>query len=43
VEAIYANNTKAVNQLGWKPQYSLEEMMSTAWEWEKHLATLTKP
>jgi len=35
--AIYANNDKAKNLLGWNPQYSLDEMMLTAWKWEKRL------
>lgn len=34
VVAIYANNAKAVAALGWKPQYGLEDMMRTAWQWE---------
>ncbi|MFN9856198.1 MAG: UDP-glucose 4-epimerase GalE [Bacteroidota bacterium] len=34
VMAIYANNEKAVQQLGWKIQYDLREMMRTAWNWE---------
>ncbi|MBC7933798.1 MAG: UDP-glucose 4-epimerase GalE [Rhizobacter sp.] len=38
VIAIYANNDKAVNELGWTCQYNLEDMMKTAWEWEKKLA-----
>jgi UDP-glucose 4-epimerase len=38
VEAIYANNTKARNQLGWIPSRSIEDMMSTAWKWEQRLA-----
>ncbi|RYY68672.1 MAG: UDP-glucose 4-epimerase GalE [Chitinophagaceae bacterium] len=38
VVAIYANNDKAVNELGWTCQYSLDDMMQTAWEWEKKLA-----
>ncbi|RZL44463.1 MAG: UDP-glucose 4-epimerase GalE [Pedobacter sp.] len=37
VVAIYANNDKAKTQLGWDPQRSLEEMMSTAWKWEVKL------
>jgi UDP-glucose 4-epimerase len=39
VVAIYANNDKAKNLLGWNPQYSLEQMMSTAWKWELRLNT----
>ncbi|MFM7357027.1 MAG: UDP-glucose 4-epimerase GalE [Sediminibacterium sp.] len=34
VMAIYANNEKAVQRLGWKIQYDLREMMRTAWNWE---------
>jgi UDP-glucose 4-epimerase len=37
VIAIYANNDFAKNVLGWNPEYSLEEMMATAWEWEQRL------
>jgi UDP-glucose 4-epimerase len=37
IVAIYANNDKAVTQLGWKCKYSLEEMMLTAWQWEQSL------
>lgn len=34
VIAIYANNEKAKNELGWTLKYSLEDMMNTAWQWE---------
>lgn len=34
VIAIYANNEKALTQLGWKIHYSLKDMMKTAWDWE---------
>ena len=37
IMAIYANNNHAVQTLGWKCQYDLEDMMRTAWEWEKSL------
>jgi UDP-glucose 4-epimerase len=37
VIAIYANNDLARQLLGWNPQYSLEDMMRTAWEWEQRL------
>jgi UDP-glucose 4-epimerase len=35
--AIYANNDKAKNKLGWNPSYSLDEMLGTAWKWELKL------
>ncbi len=38
ITGIFANNTKAKDQLGWIPKFSLEDMMHTAWEWEKKLA-----
>lgn len=34
VIAIYANNTKAKEKLGWNPQATIEDMMRTAWQWE---------
>jgi UDP-glucose 4-epimerase len=34
VVAIYANNEKAVNELGWHIQYDINTMMKTAWDWE---------
>jgi len=37
IVAIYANNELAKKALGWIPQYSLEDMMATAWEWELKL------
>ncbi len=38
IAAIYANNDKAVKQLGWNCKYGLDEMMLTAWQWEQSLA-----
>ena len=37
VIAIYANNDKARQQLGWQPQFALEDILSTAWAWEQKL------
>ena len=37
VVAIYADIKKAINELKWMPKYSAEDMMHTAWEWEKKL------
>lgn len=37
VIAIYANNDLAVNELGWQTKYTLDDMMRTAWEWEKKI------
>ena len=35
VEAIYANNEHCMKTLNWKPTRSVEDIMSTAWAWEK--------
>jgi len=37
VEAIYSDTIKAEQILQWKPVYSLDEMMSSAWKWEQTL------
>lgn len=35
VVAVYANNDHAVNTLGWQIRYNLDQMMDTAWKWER--------
>lgn len=37
ITAIFANNEKARKLLGWEPEYDLDEMMRTAWQWELKL------
>ena len=37
VVAIYANNNLAKEKLGWQINYSLTDMMQTAWKWQLHL------
>lgn len=37
VIAIYANNDKAKNVLGWQTAYNLEDILATAWKWEQKL------
>lgn len=37
IVAIYANNEKAVTELGWHCQYNLDDMMSSAWKWEQRI------
>jgi UDP-glucose 4-epimerase len=37
VVAVYANNSLAVQELGWKLKYNLDDMMATAWKWEQKL------
>lgn len=40
VVAIYANNQKAAEKLGWKAQRDIEDIMKTAWAWEKKRSEL---
>ncbi|MCE3227636.1 MAG: UDP-glucose 4-epimerase GalE [Bacteroidetes bacterium] len=37
VVAVYANNDLAKKELGWKPQYNLDDMMLSAWKWQLNL------
>jgi UDP-glucose 4-epimerase len=39
VIAIYANKDKAEKELGWIPEYSLDDIMRSAWQWEQKLKT----
>lgn len=42
--AIWADNTKARSTLGWSPQYTLEDIIRTAWQWHStHLDEYTTP
>src|SRR6185295_8654902 len=37
VVSVYANNDLAKQMLGWEPRYSLEDIMASAWKWERRL------
>ena len=37
IEQIWADPTKSNEILGWKSQYSAEEALASAWEWQKSL------
>lgn len=37
VVAIYANNNLAKTELNWNPEYSLDDMMLSAWKWQENL------
>ena len=41
VISIYANVSKAAETLNWRAQYSIEEALISAWNWQKNL--MTKP
>lgn len=36
VEKVWADNTKAQKILQWKPQYTIEDALRDAWQWEKN-------
>lgn len=38
VVAVFSDNSRAIQELGWRPAFSLEDMMDTAWKWELKLA-----
>lgn len=40
VSAIYSDTEKSKKVLSWSSKYALDEMMSTAWEWEKNINKL---
>ncbi|MDM1021922.1 UDP-glucose 4-epimerase GalE [Acinetobacter sp. VNK23] len=33
--AFYADASRAKNELGWRPQYTLEDMLADSWKWQK--------
>lgn len=37
VEAVYSNNNYTENRLDWKPDRKIDEMMSSAWKWQKEI------
>ncbi len=40
VEQIYADTTFANDELGWKTELGLEEMLHSAWNWQKKLSEI---
>ncbi|PTQ99997.1 UDP-glucose 4-epimerase [Mucilaginibacter yixingensis] len=39
VEQVWGDVTKSTQKLGWKAELGIDEMMSSAWEWEKYIET----
>lgn len=35
VATSYADNTRAINELGWQAQYDLKDMLADSWHWQK--------
>ncbi|WP_216936740.1 UDP-glucose 4-epimerase GalE [Acinetobacter sp. BY484] len=35
VATCFADNARAVRELGWTPQYGLEDMLADSWKWQK--------
>jgi len=40
VIAVYADNTFTKTELNWSPEFSLDDMMLSAWKWQKTLDTV---
>ena len=38
IEKIYGDVTKSETELGWKAALNVDDMMKSAWEWEKYIA-----
>jgi len=41
IESIYADTTKATEVLGWNTKRTLDQMMLSAWNWEKQLRNIS--
>lgn len=39
VATSFANNARALSELGWKPKYKLEDMLADSWNWQKQNPT----
>ncbi|MET3114273.1 UDP-glucose 4-epimerase [Pedobacter sp. CG_S7] len=37
IEQVWGDVTKSANELGWKAELDIDEMMLSAWNWEKYL------
>ncbi len=41
VEKIYADPKRVMKELGWKPQFTIEQALLHAWQWQKKLSGLS--
>jgi len=39
VEQVWGDVTKSTQKLGWKAELGIDDMMASAWEWEKYIET----
>lgn len=39
VATSFANNARAIKELGWMPKYTLEDMLADSWNWQKQNPT----
>ena len=37
IEKVWGDVSKSTEQLGWKAELGIEEMMQSAWKWEQHI------
>src|SRR5690606_28685593 len=38
IEKVYADTSLSNRELGWKTELGLDDMVASAWKWERHLA-----
>jgi UDP-glucose 4-epimerase len=38
IEKVYGDVTKSEEALGWKTELNVDDMMKSAWKWEKYIA-----
>lgn len=43
VVAVYADNSRAMQELGWKPLYTIDDMMLSAWKWQQNIDLAQTP
>lgn len=42
IASIYSDSTKAATVLHWKPTFTIDDMMRTAWDWQKNCIATSK-
>lgn len=43
IEKIYADTTSANDELGWKADLDIEDMMRSAWQWQRNITPQNRP